>query len=50
MKVIIYTMYSDKEQVIDLFKAGISAYVLKDDPLSDLILALQSVKGGGDLF
>ncbi len=50
MKVIIYTMYSDKELVIDLFKAGISAYVLKDDPLSDLILALQSVKGGGTYF
>ena len=49
MKVIIYTMYSDKELVIDLFKAGISAYVLKDDPLSGLILAFQSVKGG-DLF
>ena len=50
MKVIIYTMYSDKELVIDLFKAGISAYVLKDDPLSDLILALQSVKGGGPIL
>ncbi len=50
MKVIIYTMHSDKELVIDLFKAGISAYVLKDDPLSDLILALQSVKGGGTYF
>ena len=48
--IIIYTMYSDKELVIDLFKSGISAYVLKDDPLSDLILALQSVKGGGTYF
>jgi DNA-binding NarL/FixJ family response regulator len=43
-------MYSDKEFVIDLFKAGISAYVLKDDPLSDLILALKAVKGGGTYF
>ena len=47
---VIYTMYSDKEFVIDLFKAGISAYVLKDDPLSDLILALKAVKGGGTYF
>ncbi len=50
IKIIIYTMYSDKEFVIDLFKAGISAYVLKDDPLSDLMLALNAVKGGGTYF
>ena len=48
--IVIYTMYSDKELVIDLFKAGVSAYVLKDDPLSDLILALKAVKGGGTYF
>lgn len=48
--VIIYTMYSDKEFVIDLFKAGISAYVLKDDPLTDLVLSLEAVKGGGTYF
>jgi len=50
IRVIIYTMYSDKELVIDLFKAGISAYVLKEDPLSDLILALKAVKEGGTYF
>ncbi len=50
IKIIIYTMYSDKEFVIDLFKAGISAYVLKDDPLSDLMLALNAVKGGATYF
>jgi len=48
--IVIYSMYADKELVIDLFKAGISAYVLKDDPLSDLILALKAVKGGGTYF
>ncbi len=50
IKIIIYTMYSNKELVIDLFKAGISAYVLKDDPLSDLMLALNAVKGGATYF
>ena len=50
IQVLIYTMHSDKEFVIDLFKAGISAYVLKDDPLSDLILALKAVEGGGTYF
>lgn len=50
IKIIIYSMYSDKEFVIDLFKAGISAYVLKEDPLSDLVLALQAVRNGGTYF
>ena len=50
IKVVIYTMHSDEEFVIDLFKAGISAYVLKDDPLPDLILALKAVRGGGTYF
>jgi len=50
IRIVIYSMYSDKEFVIDLFRFGISAYVLKDDPLSDLILALKSVKGGGTYF
>jgi len=48
--IVIFTMYSNKEYVVDLFKAGVSAYVLKEDPLSDLILALKSVKNGGTYF
>jgi DNA-binding NarL/FixJ family response regulator len=32
--------------VIDLFRAGISAYVLKEDPVSDLILSLKAVTSG----
>lgn len=46
IKIVIYTMHSAKEFVIDLFNAGISAYVLKDDPLSDLILSLEAVTSG----
>ena len=50
MQIVIFSMYAYKEYVIDLFMAGISAYVLKDDPLSELILALRAVKGGGTYF
>lgn len=50
IRIIIYTMHSDKGFVIDLIKAGISAYVLKQDSISDLILALKAVKGGGTYF
>ncbi|MBU0987787.1 MAG: response regulator transcription factor [Proteobacteria bacterium] len=50
IRIVIYTMHSDKGFVVDLFKAGISAYVLKQDSISDLILALKAVKGGGTYF
>lgn len=50
IRIIIYTMHSDREFVVDLFKAGISAYVLKEDPMSDLILAIKAVSGGGTYF
>lgn len=49
-RIIVYTMHADSQFVVDLFKSGISAYVLKDDPLADLIRALEAVKGGGTYF
>ncbi len=49
-RVIIFTMYSDKEYLMDLIRAGISAYVLKEEPISDLIFALKAVKSGGTYF
>ena len=43
-------MYSNREYVIDLFKAGISSYVLKKDPMSDLVSAIKAVERGGTYF
>ncbi len=48
--IVIYTMYSNIEYVLKLFKAGISAYVLKGGPTSDLIMALNTVRSGGTYF
>ena len=48
--IIIFTMYSNKEYVLDLFKAGVSAYVLKEDPIENLISAIYAVKTGGTYF
>lgn len=48
--IIIFTMYSRKEYIIDLFKAGVSGYVLKDDPISELVIAIKAVKRGGTYF
>ncbi len=49
-KIVAYTMHSHSEYVISLFKAGVSAFVLKNDPLSDLLLALVAVRKGGTYF
>ena len=35
-RIIIFTMYSDREYVISLFRMGISGYILKEEALSDL--------------
>jgi DNA-binding NarL/FixJ family response regulator len=50
IKIVIYTMHSSKEFVIDLVKTGISGYVLKEDPVSDLILSLKAVTTGTTYF
>ncbi len=49
-RVIIFSMHSNKEYVVDLFREGISGYVLKTDPTSDLILAIKAVEQGGTYF
>ncbi|MCG6879062.1 MAG: response regulator transcription factor [Deltaproteobacteria bacterium] len=49
-RIVIFTMYSDREYVIPLFRMGISGYILKEEALSDLILALKSVSNHGTYF
>jgi len=46
IRIVIFSMFCDTS-VISLFRAGISGYVLKDEPLSDLLIALDVVKTGG---
>jgi|WetSurMetagenome_2_1015567.scaffolds.fasta_scaffold164175_2 DNA-binding NarL/FixJ family response regulator len=50
IKIVVYTMYSDSTTVLELFKQGISAYVLKDGPISDLLIALDAVKRDATFF
>ncbi|RKX60289.1 MAG: DNA-binding response regulator [Thermodesulfobacteriota bacterium] len=47
VRVIIFTIHSNREYIIELLKVGISAYVLKESPLSELILAVKAAKEGG---
>jgi DNA-binding NarL/FixJ family response regulator len=48
--VVIFTMYTDTAHAVNLFRQGVSAYVLKGEPISDLLLALRSVREGGTYF
>lgn len=50
IRIIVYSMFSDKEYVIELFKAQVSGYVLKQDSFDEFIMALQAVKAGGTYF
>jgi len=45
--IVVYSMYSDRGNVDLLFNAGISAYILKEDSLADLVHAIGLVKNGG---
>lgn len=46
VRIIIFTMYTDREYIKALLKADISAYILKEDPMSDLVKAIQAVNRG----
>jgi DNA-binding NarL/FixJ family response regulator len=49
-KIVIFSMRSDMELIGFLFKSGISGYVLKGRPLSELVLALRGVREGGTFY
>lgn len=49
-KIIIYSMLSDIELITALFKEGIAGYVLKSQPISEMITAVRSVAGGGTYY
>jgi DNA-binding NarL/FixJ family response regulator len=50
VKVIIFTLQPYREFILPLIKAGISGFVLKQNPISELYLAIQAVRRGGVYF
>ena len=50
VRIVVYSMYSEKEYVLTLFKAGISAYVLKSERVGDLLMGVKAVREGGAYF
>jgi DNA-binding NarL/FixJ family response regulator len=49
-KIIVFSMHSDKEHVLTLFREGVAGYVVKDAPLGNLISAVKAVKDGGTYY
>lgn len=47
MKILVVSAYDDEEYVVGLLSAGVNGYHLKDQPLSDLQMAVQRVLAGG---
>lgn len=50
VKVIILTMYDDREYILKFVNSGASGYVLKKNPPSELLQAIESVYHGGAFF
>lgn len=49
-RVLMYSMNASAETVLTLFRAGVSGYVLKDDPMETLLDALSTVAEGGTYY
>jgi DNA-binding NarL/FixJ family response regulator len=45
-RIVVFTMYADPSLLLHMLKAGVSGYVVKDDPLEDLLSALRAVRDG----
>jgi DNA-binding NarL/FixJ family response regulator len=48
MKILVVSAYDDQSYVVGLLAAGVNGYHLKDQPLSDLQLAVQRIIAGGN--
>lgn len=46
-RVVVVSMHSDEPYVVEALKNGVSGYVLKDCPPSELILAIRTAASGG---
>lgn len=49
-RIIIYTMHGDQRFLLELIQAGIAGHVLKGDPPSTLLRAVEAVRGGQVFF
>lgn len=49
-RIVVFSMHSEKELVLSLFRAGIAGYVLKEETVEDLVNALEIVRNGSTYY
>ena len=49
-RILVYSFSASKEYITALFRSGISGYLLKEEPFSELILALRTVREGAVFY
>ncbi len=47
---VIYTMFSDRGYVASLFRLGVNGYILKGEPIQELVLAVKLIRDGGTYY
>lgn len=50
VRILIYSMSVSRAHVTSLFKAGVAGYVLKNEPVSELIMAARAIKQGATFY
>lgn len=50
VKILVYTMSASKGHIAALFREGVSGYVLKEEPLSELVQALKAIRNGAVFY
>ena len=50
MRVLILSVHTNKEYVLQIIRSGAQGYVLKDASLADLVRAIESVDSGEPFF
>jgi DNA-binding NarL/FixJ family response regulator len=50
VQILIYTMSVTKAHVTAVFKAGVGGYVLKSEPLEELLMALRALREGATFY
>jgi len=50
IKICIFTMHLERAFAVNAFKLGIPGYVLKEEPISELILALRALRDGASFY
>lgn len=50
VRILVFTMTDSRENILTLFRMGISGYILKGEPLEEVLLAIKTMKTGASFY